>query len=738
MDRDVEKGVVRLKGNIQLVFQGYYLSCKRATIYLNDKIIEAVGNVILKNEQIHAEGSKVLFNYGSKTATFYDGFIQSGQVIFEGQVIEKIGEHEYIATKARYSACTTCPADWSFTGSKIHAEIGGYAHISQPVLRIANVPVAWLPGLIVPLKSSRQSGFLVPSWEQSGDGGLAIAESFFWAISRSQDMTLTAKNYEFRGPKGLLEYRYVLSPQSHGMFRTAYIPDRAFEGASREEPFSRWFIDYRHRFELPESFINHVQIRNASDLQYQRDFYDELSGHGDPSLESRISLTKNLERSHFSVDSQFHINLLQENSLADNQNAVHRIPELRYSLTESRVFDSDLLFNFDLNYVNFSREGFSYDDINRQSLSGNACDTTPSGKPTSNCLKTQRDGAFNADSDLMRVGQRLDIQPAVTYPIPLSRYVTFLPKLKYRETQYSFPVAEGTTSGFYPTAARRYAETSLAMQTRLSRVYGNTLEPQGRRYKHEIEPVITYSKIPWVRHPDHEFFGDPSAQQFSRILDPISDEDVYGVTGLQFDYNDRLFNEDKIDFNLTNRFILKKWNNDQPEYKTLGILRMWQSYDFYEAKTENPQPWSAVYSLLDIRLDRFETNTFIVHHPYAQVTNTSSRVKFISEYGDFLQLSYSRSLLVKEKSVIDRSSETENYSAGIGAVTRYINLSGQVDYSNITHRVQSWQYTVVLNSPGRCWAINFLHHQIVGGEYNIKFNFAFKFDGETTSSSSWL
>ena len=193
MFRDVEKRSVRLDGHVQIVFQGQHLSCDHATLDLKNQKLVAEGNIILTSDKVHVEGVRIEFNYKQNTGFIYRGFVQSGQVVFEGDLIEKVDKDHYLATNGDYTACETCPAGWSFSGRKIDAEIGGYARIKRPVFRIGGVPVMILPSLIVPLKSARQSGFLVPSPDLSSRGGIAFSESYFWAISRSLDLTLTGK-----------------------------------------------------------------------------------------------------------------------------------------------------------------------------------------------------------------------------------------------------------------------------------------------------------------------------------------------------------------------------------------------------------------------------------------------------------------------------------------------------------------------------------------------------------------
>lgn len=221
MDRDMVKGLVRLTGKVQLVFQGQHLACDRAEINQKTQTVTAEGHVILNNERVHVEGNRIVFNYKQNTGFVYDGFVQSGQVVFQGDLIEKVGETHYIANNAEYTACDTCPPGWSFSGKVIDAEIGGYARIKRPIFKIGGFPVLILPGLIVPLKSARQSGFLVPSMIISGKGGLAPGESYFWAIDRSSDLTATVRMYELRGLKLHEDYRYVLSETSRGELQSA-------------------------------------------------------------------------------------------------------------------------------------------------------------------------------------------------------------------------------------------------------------------------------------------------------------------------------------------------------------------------------------------------------------------------------------------------------------------------------------------------------------------------------------
>ena len=225
--RDNDRKLIILEGNVQIMYGDQTLSCNKATIFEATKEIEAEGNLVINSITAYLQGDRARFNYETGNGVIYNGFVRSGQVVFEGRIVRKIGPQEFEADSAYYTACETCPPAWSFTGSKIRARLGGYAFIKNSVLEVSHFPVFWLPYLIVPLKSDRQTGFLIPGLEFTS-GGTALYQSFFWAMSESTDSTWTLKNYSFRGLKALTNYRYVLSPTSSGEANAGWLQDKVF------------------------------------------------------------------------------------------------------------------------------------------------------------------------------------------------------------------------------------------------------------------------------------------------------------------------------------------------------------------------------------------------------------------------------------------------------------------------------------------------------------------------------
>lgn len=766
---DYERQTVNLVGNVQVSFDSQVLRSDR--VILDKKLgrFTAEGNVVIASPTAYVEGSRAEISYEDSTGLIYDGFVKSGQVLFQGTVIRKTGPETYVAEKASYTACTTCPPAWSFSGSHIDAEIGAYAYIKSAWFYLGGVRFFWLPYLIVPLKSERQSGLLFPTFEfQRESVGLALP--FFWAISRSQDLTITPKFYvampdsktPTRDPKFLFNYRYIFSEESSGETNFGFGYDNIFASDQNlpklpgSERANRWFFSHDHIYNLPGGFINRANLGLVSDLRYSRDFPEEIKGLGDPALENRVSLTKNSESLHSSIEAAYYVNQLKSDPLESNSDSVHRFPEIRQSGVDRSLFGTRVFLRWDFNYVNFAREDFSYDDV-----------IVSTGTPPRTIDRTRGTGGtgsgiYDPDKDQIRTGQRLDLRPELSAPVRIGRFLDLLPTLQFRHTQYSFNVSvpEGTAFDVIPT--RQYIRGRLALRTQLSRVYDLANSPQHEetplnseaaktgifqalqppapvirpeKIKHEIEPEISISGIPWLQQTDSTFFGESSLSPIFVEGQPVSDSDFYSSKRLQFDYEDRITSRNIVSAQVTNRIVKKSWNGETPSYRQIVLVKNGISYEFDKPNRNANANFSDFYTTIDARFANFDTNTSVRYFPLHRVFNTSSRAAIRDANGNYFQLSFSQNFRITE--VIEEAYEKreENIGLAVGFNHRYATVSGELNYlpsaySPIDFRLKSWSTMLDLRPPGDCWGLRLAISHILSEEKpRFTFGFDYKFGG---------
>jgi LPS-assembly protein len=294
---------------------------------------------------------------------------------------------------------------------------------------------------------------------------------------------------------------------------------------------------------MPDGYVHRMQLNNASDLQYPSDFFLETQNNGDSTMENRMSLTKNSDNQHMSIDTSYYINMLEADPFANNKFAVHRLPELHYSVPNSRINHSNFLYNLDIDYTNFARSGQAWDTMNTGYNSAtNATNPRkvnlidPAGSsycdPLGNnpLCKYQASASFDPSKDILRSGQRINAEASLLRPFRFADFFDVVPKISYHDTQYFFPIS---SQAF---AARRFMHEEVSTRLSFSRVYDSAWLG---RYKHEIQPELTASANSPITSPDHPFFGQSyQSNYFSN--DGLSDLDLNGPFGIQFDYNDRL------------------------------------------------------------------------------------------------------------------------------------------------------------------------------------------------------
>ncbi len=700
MIRDTTNNTLQLSGNVQVIYQQQYLSCEKAIIYLDTKTIEAISDVVLTTPTVYAEADKMFINYQNNTGVIYNGYVQSGSVSFEGELIYKTGENDYEAINSTYSACTTCPPAWSFTGTEIRATFGGYARIKNSILRIANIPIFWLPYIFVPLKNERQTGILTPSHSRSSRGGNALSLPLYWVISENQDATVTLTTSEFRGLKTNLEYRYALAPGSSGILNYAYLQDETFSESERilatyGQDFrtrDRWFLSYKHIYELPNYYEHRMDLNLASDLQYAFDFSEEFPFYREPSITNRMSLSKYNENQHLSVDAILHRNQLKTDPLANNEDAVHKMPEIRWSLKTQRIEDSNFYYNLETNYVNYARSNFAYDDINN-------------------------DGKFTEGQDKIRAGQRLILKPELYYPFSIGPYLNVLPSVSYQENIYKF------TDAIESSPFSRYLQTKVSLRSTTSRIYDSG-DPNDAAFKHEMIPFLTFVKTPFIQRSDDTFIGPKDLIPYS------SDQSVNDQDPLQFDFRDRLPQRDVIEFGLRHVLSRRIYNDGTPQIKELAAWSLSQKYDLREADSKDTkrEPWSNITSALELYFNKFEALSTVYYYPYQNHLNSSTRLRFYPNSRDYLELAYNQAFVIRKGERVDSSAESQDIL--FSTVLRFKNadIAGSTEYSNVTHNFEKYTVGIQLKPPGDCW--NFSVAQTLNSQDRVtSIKFEFLFDG---------
>ena len=555
-------------------------------------------------------------------------------------------------------------------------------------------------------------------------------------------------------------------------------------------------MSYDHNYDLPDGFNTKLKLNYVTDVFYPQDFPEEIAGRGDPALDNRFTLSKNSERTHTSLDTAYYLNQLHQNPIDTNKESVHRFPELRFDLIDRPIAPSGLLsnilFKFHFDYANFTRDDLAWDDAyflppgapgydktkpTRVSDRTRNQTQTPATQTAASVPFAERGQVFDPKSDIIRTGQRIDFQPQLSAPFRIGSSIDVLPALGLRHTQYSLNVTPPAGSDFDPAPYRQYVRGSLSFRTRFTKVFGDNTSPvEVQRpsvtnwsdnesrvagspitapvvapkhpdvYRHEVEPEIVLEGMQ-VTHEssDNAFLGAVSQTPAFLDLQPVSDSDFRSLRGIQFDYEDRIVNRNTVSTFLSNRIVRKSWLADgAPIYRQVVSLRLGQSYDFDENKVDqnllNPNGrqrfnFSDFSALLDVRLDHFETNTLVRYFPYHGKTNTSSRIKFMDDFGRYFETNFVENYLITVNRDDALTNHTQTFGFVAGFLAKYVTLGATIDFTpnnweNFQFAVKSWGGLINLKPPGNCWGVSLALRQDINRSLDHHLSFDYNFGGE--------
>jgi lipopolysaccharide assembly outer membrane protein LptD (OstA) len=242
----IDAGHWRFTGQVELEneeVKGQKFYASVVDLFTDDNRVEASGNVVYETATARISAERAVFYTRAGTGTFYtaSGLASLGEradksmfgalepdVYFYGELLEKTGEDRYKITKGGFTTCVQPTPRWELVAGSASINVGDYAILRNAVMRVKDVPVFYLPIMYYPIQDDdRATGFLLPTYGRSTYQGSSISNAFFWAISRSQDLTVLHDWYAQTGQGYGTEYRWMRSATNVGNVRAYRLQQKA-------------------------------------------------------------------------------------------------------------------------------------------------------------------------------------------------------------------------------------------------------------------------------------------------------------------------------------------------------------------------------------------------------------------------------------------------------------------------------------------------------------------------------
>ncbi len=500
----IDAGHWRFTGQVELEndeVKGQKFYANVVDLYPDTHRLEASGNVLYETTTSRIAAERVVFNTRAGTGTFYtaSGLASIGEradksmfgalepdVYFYGELLEKTGEDRYKVSKGGFTTCVQPTPRWELVAGSITINVGDYAVLKNAVMQVKGVPIFYLPILYYPIQDDdRATGFLLPNYGRSTFQGQSISNAFFWAISRSQDLSVLHDWFTATGQGYGAEYRWVRTPTSTGTLRAYRLSQKAATVNGFELPESRSvLVNGGISEDLPFRLKGRARIDYSSNYQvnnlYSRDIYN--------ATQSQSTITGSVAGSWQFLNASLTGTRNQLFFSPIQSIVTGSLPSLIASVSNRRLGRLPLYFGLQ----------------------------SEASRPT----YIEKSGDREIDSSL----SKFDLTPTLRAPISSLPFLNANLSASYRLTRYSESLVDGRQAEVPYT--RNYAELRAEF---LGPVFSKVYTPNNflaDRLKHVIEPAFAVQRITAIDGEDRVVLLGSS---YDRVVGGVT-RMTYGLT----------------------------------------------------------------------------------------------------------------------------------------------------------------------------------------------------------------
>lgn len=346
------------------------LTADHVTIEALSGVVHATGHVHLTDPQADVTTERMDFNVNTEAGVITHGqlYIPQSNTLVSGRLLQRFSEYHYRVKEGQITNCDAQDGEmpaWRFKFDDMDLNVGDSLALKGAWLCVVDVPVVPFPTITYPL-STRRSGFLVPQVGFDSRFGTHLQDSFYWAINPSQDLTIAPTYYSKLGYGTDAEYRYVIDRKSRGQWYVSYLQQTALpnvtgvDQTSSDVKRARALIAGTHTQQFTDTLLMRANVNFVTDPNYLQQLSNSGTQRALPSNETNLLLNERLLYGNLYVLGQY-LQPLQ----AGGTDTFQRLPETGYSLPNTALFNSPLLFGMEGDFVNFYREqGFGLNRVN--------------------------------------------------------------------------------------------------------------------------------------------------------------------------------------------------------------------------------------------------------------------------------------------------------------------------------------------------------------------------------------
>ena len=695
-------------GDVDIHFGDTRLRADHAEYNIKTYEAVATGHVLLDYNNEHLGADEAHYNVSTGHGLFYNVrgtvkidrrpnssiLITDNPLYFEARDVERFPGDVYLVHRAWITVCDPEHPKWQFYAPHARIHLDKTVALINANFRLFRVPLVWLPYATAPAgRKVRQTGLLIPDLGQSSRKGFIAGDAFYWAPAAWLDATL---GLQFMSRRGVLE---------RGLFRA--------------KPFENTSIGYTYFGVEDRGLRNPNGTRNPQGGEQQRLEIESLLPGG----------------------WRFVTDYNQLSSLTFRLAFADTFGEAINSEVRSAIFLTNNFRGFSLNFA-------ALNDKNFLTLPVPATSTTPAIPASSVILRDLPQARFGSveqspfhslplyfsfDSYVgavhrsdMQIDTPLNVSragfaPRVTLPLHFGPWLGVSTSAAFRTTRYGDSLnSAGMVSGV--AISRNTGEFVIdlrppALERFFDRASLKKDKPR-RRYKHVLEPALTYRYVTGVNN----FFDF-----------------------IRFDSDATLTNTNELQYGFTQRLYLKEgeeqpheliaWSIFQKHYfdPTFGgailpgVRNVFQALNSITpfAFATGPVHWSPIVS--DFRVTpggRYDAEQILEYDPNLQKITTIGTLLKVKPYREFFAtVAHFR---LQADPILQPLSNQVRALLGYGSFNRKgFNAAGGISYDVANNALQNQLVQVSYN--GGCCGLAVEYRRIALGQVRTENQFRVAF-----------
>ncbi len=284
--------IVEASGNVLLQRGEDYMKADFARYYTTTNWIFIQGHVEARMGRDMLNAAEAEFDLTSRTGWLKEGsiFIAGPHMYVTGEKVDKLFGDRYRFKDAKVTACDGDVPAWSLAADQADIEIDGYAKLSHTTLNILNMPIVDAPFMVLPAKTTRQSGLLLPDFGYSSLNGAFYSQPYFHVIDESRDLTFYGTYMSRAGFMPSVEYRSHTRDQDktwlaldalydkHRIWNDGSDPVNDTDGKINTNEERYWLRGMGDGFVGDSGWRYRYNLDYASDQNFLRQFRDMRTG----------------------------------------------------------------------------------------------------------------------------------------------------------------------------------------------------------------------------------------------------------------------------------------------------------------------------------------------------------------------------------------------------------------------------------------------------------------------------